>query len=330
MHNGKQLTVALLVLGALIGAALLVWRDPFEKGSGMDYSALLPARQEGSIDKIAVTNKEGSITAEKRGDHWWIVAPRELLADDGQLQVVAASLEKLALVDTASKKQERQAEYGLAGESGERVEVRAAAAGTEVLSFAAGKRTPDGGGAFVVVAKDPNTVYVTSGALPSMLSGGIKEWRSKMVVDLPRETIDRIQVVNSKGTLDVKKKNGDQWQKTDDPDWPLDTVRFGQVIGAFSRLPWVEIVDEPQLVVDYGFNTPQAKITVTAGGKDTIFIFGKDVEGSTGNSWLKIGDDPKVYQVRKAILDRFTRDFDYYRGEAPKPDQEEPKKEGQS
>jgi hypothetical protein len=320
MNKGKQLIVALLVLGVLIGAALLVWRDPFEKGAGPNYSALLPARSEGSIDKMVVTNKEGSITAEKRGDSWWLIEPRELPADDGQLKAAAAALEKIALVDTASKKPERQAEYGLAQDSTERLEVKAFAAGTEVLSFAAGKRVPDGQGAFIVLTKDPTTVYVTSGSLPPILSKGIKEWRSKVVLDLPREALARVQVVSSKGKLDVIKESGDKWHKKDDPTWHADEARFAQVLGAFSRLPWVDVVDEPNLAVDYGFSAPQAKVTVTAGDKDYILTFGKDVEGTTGNCWFKIEGDPKVYQVRKAILDRFTRDFYYYRGEAPKPD----------
>jgi len=136
MNKGKQLIVALLVLGVLIGAALLVWRDPFEKGTKPDYSAMLPARSEGCIDKVKVTNKEGTITVEKRGDSWWLIEPRELPADDGQLKAAAAALEKIALVDTASKKQERQAEYGLAKDNPERIQVKAFAAGQEVLSFA--------------------------------------------------------------------------------------------------------------------------------------------------------------------------------------------------
>ena len=327
MNAGKQLIVALVVLGALIGAALLLWRDPFERGANPDYSGLLPARSEGSIDKIVVTNKAGAITADKRGDTWWIIEPRELPADDAQLKAAAASLEKLAVVDTASKKQERQAEYGLAKDSPEHIEVKASAAGTEVLSFAAGKHTPDGQGTFIILAKDPSTVYVTSAPLPPTLNRGSKEWRSKVVMDLPRETLERLQVVNSKGSLDLEKESGEKWRKKDDPTWQADDVRFEQVLGAFSRLPWVEVVDEPELAVDYGFSTPQARVTVTAGGKDYVVVFGKDVEETTGNCWLKIEGDPKVYQVRKAILDRFTRDFDYYRGEAPKPDQEEPKKE---
>jgi hypothetical protein len=317
MNKGKPLIIALLVLGALIGATLLVWRDPFEKGSRPDYSALLPACPEESIDRIGVTTKEGTITAEKRGGRWWIIEPRELPADEGPLKAAAASLEKLALVDIASKKQERQGEYGLAKESADRIEVKASSTGTEVLNFAAGKRTPDGGGAFIVLAKDPNTVYVTSAALSSLFGAGVKEWRSKMVLDLSRETVDRIQIVNSMGTFDLEKESGDNWRKTDDSNWSVDSVRVGQALGALSRLSWVEIVDEPQLVVDYGFSTPQARVAVTAGGKDYAVVFGKDVEGSTGNCWLRMEGDPKIYQVRKAILDRFIRDFDYYHREAP-------------
>jgi len=319
MNKGKQLIVAFLVLGALVGAALLLWRDPFEKSSRLDYSGMLPARPEGSIDRITVTTKEGSITAEKRGDTWWITEPRELVADDGQLKAAAASLEKIAVVDTASKKQERQAEYGLAKDSPERIEVKASAAGRGVLTFAAGKRAPDGGGSFIVLSQEPGTVYVTSGTIPTLFSRELKEWRSNAVLSLPRELLERVQVVTGKGTLDLEKISEDTWQKKGDAAWQADIARFGQVLDAFSRLSWVEIVDDPQLAVDYGFTNPQAKVTATAGGKEYVLVFGKDVEGTTGNCWLKIEGDPKVYQVRKAILDRFTRDFDYYRGETPKP-----------
>jgi len=318
MNKGRQLMVALLVLGGLIGAALLVWRDPFDKAPGRDYSGLFPTRSEGSIDRIAVTNKEGSITAEKRGDSWWIIDPKELPADNGLVMAAAAALEKMTVVDAASKKQERQVEYGLAKDSPERMEVKAFAAGTEVLDFAAGKRSPDGQGIFIVMAKDPNTVYVASETVPFIFGRTVKEWRSKVILDLRRETIDRIQITNSKGALDLVKESGDQWQRKDDPSWHADSVRIGQVLDTFTRLPWVDVVDEPDLSVDYGFNAPQARAAATAEGKDHVLVFGKDLEGPGGNCWLKLEGDPKIYQVRKVILDRFTRDFDYYRGEAAK------------
>jgi hypothetical protein len=324
MDRRKQLFIALLVLGVLIGAALLVWRDPFEKASRTDYSALLPARPEGTIDRIVVTNKEGSITAEKRGEIWWIIAPGEFSADDGQLKAAASSLEKLTVVDTVSKKQERHSEYGLAKDSPERIEVKAFTGATEVMNLAAGKRTPENQGTFVALTKDSNTVYVTSEALPFLLAKGVNVWRSKVLVDLPRETIDRIRITNTKGTLDLEKGTGDTWKKKDDPAWQTDNVRFGQVLGAFSRLSWVEVVDEPDPAFDYGFKAPPATVTATAGGKDHLLTFGKDVEGSQGRCWLQLAGDLRVYQVNKAILDRFTRDFDYYRGEAAKPGQEEP------
>lgn len=267
MDRGRQLIVALLVLGVLIGAALLVWRDPFEKASKTDYAELLAVRPEGTIDRLVVTNKEGSITAEKRGEIWWITAPGEFRADDGQLKAAANFLEKVAIVDSASKKQERHSEYGLAKESPERVEVKAFTGGTEVLNLAAGKRTPENQGTFIVLAKDPNTVYVTSAALPLLLAKGANEWRSKVVLDLPRETIDRIQITNSMGTFDLEKGTGDTWQKKDNPAWQADNIRFGQVLSAFSRLAWAEIVDEPDPALDYGFKTPPATVSVTAGGQ---------------------------------------------------------------
>jgi len=327
VNKGRQLIVALLVLGVLVVAALLLWRDPFAKRSRTDYSALFPFRPDGSIDRIVVTNKEGSITAEKRNSIWWITEPRELLADEGRLKAAATALEIMAVVDTASQKPERQPEYGFTKAGPERIEVKAFTGGKEVLNFTAGKRTPDGQGTFIMLAKDPNTVYVTSSALPPLLGSGMLDWRSKLVLNFPPDAIVRVRMENGKDTLDLVKESDERWRKQDDPTWYADDIRFGQVLGALSRLSWLEIVDEPVAAVDYGFNTPQARITATAGGKDHVLVFGKDVEGAGGNCWLKIEGDPKVYQVKKALLDRFIRDSEFYKGESPPADQEPPKKE---
>lgn len=327
MNSSKSLIMALLVLGVLVAVALLVWRDPFDRGSKVDYSGLLPYRSADSIDRVTVTNREGTFTAEKRQNQWWLTEPRELLADEGQLKAVATALEVFAITGIASRKVERQAEYGLASDSPERVAVKAFASGKEVLDFAAGKRTPDGLGSFIVLGKEPQIVYVVSQALPVILGQGLKEWRSKVIVDLPQEKLERIRLTTGKGVLELLKEGGDQWRKQDDPTWYADPARWGQVLGLFSRLTWVEIVDEPVSVADYGFNAPQASITVTAEGKDHLLVFGKEVEGSTGHCWLKLAGAPGVYQVRKATLDRLTRDFDYYKGEPPRKDQEGPKKE---
>ena len=325
--KSKQVIVALLVLVVFVAAALLVWRDPFDRGSKQDYSGLLPYRSGGTIDSITVTNREGTFAAERRNNGWWLTQPRELPADDGQLKAAATTLEILVVNDTASKKLERQSEYGLAKGGPDRLEVKASSSGKEVLDFAAGKRTPDGQGTFIILAKDPQTVYAASQNLPALFGMGIKEWRSKVIVDLPRETIDRIKVETGKGALDLVKEGGDRWRKQDDPAWYADNVRLGQVLGIFTRLPWVEVVDEPVSVVDYGFSSPQAKITATAEGKDYRLVFGKDVDESAANCWLKMEGDPRVYQIKKTVLAPFTRDFDYYRGESPKADQEPPKKE---
>ena len=327
MNRNKPLIVALLVLIVLVAVVLLVWRDPFERGSKPDYSGLLPYRSGDSIDRITVTNREGTFTAEKRNNRWWLTEPRELPADEGQLKTAATALEILTVTDTASRKLERQAEYGLAKNNPERVAVKIFAAGKEMLDFAAGKRTPDGLGTFIVLAKEPQIVYVASQALPAFFGQGIKEWRSKVIVELPPDKIERMRLATGKGLLDLVKEGGDQWRKQDDPGWYADSLRLGQVLGMFSRLTWVEIVDEPPFVADYGFNAPQASVTVTAEGKDHLLIFGKEVEKSAGNCWLKLEGDPKVYQVKKAVLERLTRDLDYYKGEPPKAAQEQPQKE---
>lgn len=326
MNKGRQLVVALLVLGILVVAALLLWRDPFDKRSRTDYSALLPFRSDGSIDRIVVTGKEGLIAAEKRNGIWWITEPREFLADEARLKAAATALEIMTVVDTASQKPERQPEYGFATADPERIEVKAFSSGKEVLNLAAGKRTPDGQGTFIVLTSDPKIVYVTSSVLPPLLGSGPMDWRSKLVLNLAPDAIARVRMENGGGTLELVKESDGRWRREDDSTWYADDIRFGQVLGALSRLSWLEVIDEPIAAVDYGFGTPQARITATAGGTDHVLVFGRDVEGTSGKCWMKKEADPKVYQVGKTLLDRFTRDFEFYRGEPPPVGQEPPKK----
>jgi len=282
---------------------------------------VLPARAEGSIDRIAVTNREGSLVAEKRGGQWWLVEPRELRADDAVMNGAAAALEKLSLTDVVSRKKERQGEYGLSGETAEYLEIKAFAGGRELLGFAAGKRTPDMQGTFVVLAKEPDTVYSASALMPAVFSRGFQDWRSRVILDLPQNGFEQVEVVSGKGSLHLVKEGENNWHKKDDPNWHADKVRVGPLLSSFTRLSWTQIVEEPDGATDYGFQKPAARVTVTAGGSQHVLIFGNETGEGSGSVWLKVEGDPKVYQVRKPLLERFTKDFEFYRGEAEPPPQ---------
>lgn len=317
MNKGKQLIVAMAVLAGLVAVTLWVKRDPFENPGKKDYSALLPQRSEGSIDRISVRNRDGSLTLERRSDAWWISQPRELPAEESGAKSAASFLERLAVVDIASMKTERHSEYGLGKDNPEAVEVKAFSSGTEVLNFTAGKPAPDFQGGFVLLSADSQTVYRTNAMLPPLFNRPLKDWRSKTIVDLPKEDVDRIKLVNSKGTLLLQKDAEGKWHKQDDPGWTPDMNRLNQLAGAFTRFSWTEVVDDPGPDNDYGFNSPQAQVVLTARGKDYALTIGKDIEEPKGNCWIRMEGDVKVYQVRKPMIERFTRDWNYYSEEKP-------------
>jgi hypothetical protein len=316
MNKGRQLIIASVILAVLVIIALQMQRDPFEKSGKQDYSDLLPARAQGSIDKIVVKNRESSLTAEKRGEAWWISEPLELAADSEGIKSAAAFLEKMSIKDIASKNKERQSEYGLK-DGTERVDVKAFSKGVELLSFAAGKATPDFQGSFILLSGDPDTVYSTDEPLPFLLRKGVKDWRNKFIVDIPKDDLERIQLVNAKGALDLEKDAQSNWVKKDDPQWKIDTNRLNQLITAFSRLTWADVADEPDPAVDYGFQKPRAKLSMAAKGKEYVVTVGNELEQPKGNTWIRAEGDPKLYQVRKPLVERITRDWEYYREGEP-------------
>lgn len=321
MNKGKQLIIALAFLAMLIIIAFQLRSDPFEQSGRQDYSTLLSKRMEGSIDKIVVKNKESSLTVEKRQDAWWITEPRELSADENGLKPAVSFLEHLTVADIASKKKERQSEYGLK-DNPERVDVKAFSKGAEVLSFAAGKVTADFKGSFILLALDPETVYSTSEPMPALFLRGVKDWRSKFIVDI--DELERIRIFNPKGALELEKDAQGNWGKKDDPAWKTDANRLNQLIATLSKFAWAEVVDDPDPAVSYGFEKPQARISLIGKGKEYMVIVGKEVDQPKGNTWIQALGDPKIYQVRKAQVEKITRDWDYYRENQPEAKEEAP------
>jgi hypothetical protein len=323
MGKGKQLFIAIVVVGLLLATALYVRRDPFEKKAKTDFSSLLPQRTEGSIDKLDVKNKEGSITLEKRGNEWWVVAPKELAADQNVVRSVAVFLENVKVRDIASKNKERQVEFGFSKESPDSISVQAFSKGKEVVAFVIGKPAPDYKGSFILLSTDPQTVYTTDLSAPHFISRGIKEWRSKIIVDLPPDTLEWIKLTNSKGTLEIVKDGEGHWCRKDVPDWPLDMDRLNRLLFSFSGLSWADIVDNPTGSSDYGFNAPQARVTLSAKGQEHVLVLGKNLEEPKGNVWLKLEGDKRVYQVRGPQTESFLKEPTFYKSEkaAPKTEQ---------
>ncbi len=309
--------VAVLVLAVLAAVAVWMKRDPFESKTKPDYSKLLPARAEGSIDKIAIKKKDSVITAEKRENGWWITEPRQARADDNALKEVADTLEKVGIDDIASKKKERQPEYGLSEDSPDYVEVKAFSGGSEVLSFVSGKQTPDFRGSFIRLATDVDTVFITNEPMPAIFDNDFNEWRGKHILDVPVADFERLRLTNAQGSLELEKDAEGKWRKKDDPNWYADQNRLSQVMNVLGRLPWAEIVDEPEATTDYGFQTPTASAALSAKGKDYELIIGKELEEPKSNYWAKLEGDTKIYQVRKPQVDRLTKEFDFYKGEPP-------------
>ncbi len=319
MKKHVQLLIALAVLVVLIGLVFLLERDPYEAPEKPDFANLIPAREEGSLDKIQVTNNEGSITVEKRGEQYWITEPKEMKANESSLKTAFKTLEEMAVVDLASKKKDRQKTYGIAKGESDYLEIKAFAKGQEILNFAAGKRSPDYKGQFIRLASKPDDVYVTDKAMPWLFKREVKEWRSKTLVELPREEISKLEWTTKEGTMVLEKGEDQTWTRAGETNWYADGARLNNLLGVISKFNWAEIFDEANAATDYGFEKPQAVVKATAKDKSIVLTFGKDLEEPKGNVWVKLEGDGKVYQARKYQLEKFTKEFSYYKGEKPQP-----------
>lgn len=109
----------------------------------------------------------------------------------------------------------------------------------------------------------------------------------------PMDSLSRLVLETGGETLTLEA--GESWTLEEDPDYHLDATACDSMRTALSALN-----AKRQLTAetgeDYGFDAPQAVVTVTADGETHTFRFGAE-NTITGDVYLQKDEDPAVYTV---------------------------------
>lgn len=312
--NRKTLIAGAAFVGLAI-LAIVTMRQP-EKGSDNSGKAPPPVAKlkDGDFDTLVISKSGGgaSTTLVKQGTEYRVTAPVAYAADKDTAKQAFEAIENLELTNVVSDQKSRHDEFEVGGSS-TRVQVKK---GDKTLAdLHIGKAT---GGSTLVRPEGRDDVWQANGSIKFTFDRDTTAWRDKSIVSFDENDARSIEVVAKDGSRIVLEKPQAKDGGTSDETWsvkettvkvdPLDrAVPTGIINGLYS---WKtnDFADNAK-PEDTGLDKPDLKVTIGlkgAGGQPSASVLIGKKKGDD-EYYVKAGDKPQVFLVKKYNLERIAR-----------------------
>lgn len=167
----------------------------------LDFSAFTKE----TTGKISIVKKgEEEKVLSKEGSAWKIAG---FEASVKAMDDFFAALKELKTESLASKNPENYASFGV----GDDAYTLSLTKGKMETTFIIGNRGPTFS-SFYARKKDGTNVYLVEGSLSDKLSWDVSAWRNKTLVNLPKEVIQKIEIISKTAPLAITKTQDGKWQ----------------------------------------------------------------------------------------------------------------------
>ena len=314
--RGLKPTIALVVVLAGLGAYIYFVTAKLPEGGapGADAKKLdkvFAALQPDKIDEIKVSTASGDATTLKKdGAAWKITQPSELPASVPEVSGLTSALGQLEITRIIDENPASLNDYGL---SNPRIEIDFKAAGDkDYRKLLIGEKTPTGGDLFAK-RNDEKKVFLVAAANDTAFNRTTFDLRDKTLLKFERDKVDALDISAGGKTLAIA-KNGGEWKLSR----PVQTsADFGSVEGLVGRLQTVQMKSiaadnaTPADLKKYGFDKPEATVTLGLGSARATLLFGGKAADNT--VYARDASKPSVVTVESALLDDIKKGADDYR-----------------
>jgi hypothetical protein len=274
--------------------AVVLWlisEQTAEQPDDRETRRVLPAQVEG-VDRIVFASSEDTVVLRRTGASWTV---NGLDIDNMRLATLFAALEDSAGSEIVATRAAVHARMGVDGSGTTFTLFR----GDEVVATVLfGNNGADESSIYARNEGD-DLVYRYDGLLTPLVALGVDEWRSRVLMNVPVESIARVEVDRA-GISYALTRQGGGWVLSSGA--PVDTAKVAMILSRFQPLEARRIAsDELRDVAD--FSTPERRITLfdVAGGTLAALVY--DSLGGAGFAVRARGDET-VYQVPRRTLDQ--------------------------
>lgn len=267
------------------------------------------------ITKIEITSpnkedksKKNTVTLEKKGDTWEVVAPVSAKANTSNVRSLVDNLKELKVKEAIDKGTSSYAQYELSDEKAVHVVAWKGADKASDLYFG---KSGSRGQMARIGGKDG--VYTTAGYQSYLYTREVKNWRETSILKFADENVVQVEVTNKNGLFSFS-KNGDKWsgsmtvrdkegklEKKPEKEWKkFDEAKVKDLLRAYKGLVADDFGEEKDKAASGVDKAEQeggilhVKLKDNAG--DITVRVGKTSKGT--NRWaMKEGGDGTLYSI---------------------------------
>jgi hypothetical protein len=210
-----------------------------------------------------------------------VTAPLAVKADQMQAGALATNLSTLEITRVVDEAPADLKEYGL---DAPRVEIQFKASGDKTYGeshrLLLGGKSPTGGDLFARRDADKRVILV-AGYTDPIFNRATFDLRDKTLLAFDREKVNRVALSANGKALEFAKEGSD-WKITKPTMAVADYAAVDSLVSRLQTAMMKSIVTEQATPADlkqYGFDKPQATVTVTAGGMTASLVVGGSATG---------------------------------------------------
>lgn len=309
--NKKTLFILLgifVILG--IAASSSMWGEYLNVGKKSSSNAELNFSEfsESTTDKISIAkNSEEEIIISKENSVWVISG---FDADQRKIDDFFETLASLNIESLVSKNPENHSNFDVTVESGFILTITS---NNTNSSFIIGKQGATFS-SFYIKAKESDNVYEVSGNLRDKLSQSITAWRDKTVVKIPKETIQKIEVVSKTDPLVVANNDGAWNAERFDKTVTLDESTANRLLAALNPLEASGFLNEEE---QKKFRAEKNTITIRIFGSSETIIAEISLFEKESDWWAMVKGQDIFYKIPSYKLSSvFLADEEIFGGDA--------------
>lgn len=304
----RKTFLALVVLALIGGFAYYVSRQP-EPQKIHKLFDLAAA----DIAQIELRGPGRDLVIERDGPSLWrIVKPVQTAADNGVADGLANAIAGLEVVDTVEENPSDLANYGLANPF---ATVIVTTKDKRVLpGIMVGSDTPVGNNTYIKTTDKP-AVMLTSAGFTVVAGRTLKDLRSRVLVGLTAEQMNRVAVTHADGSVIEIVRKGDGWMLTKPREYPADKAAVQQLLDVIAGARVAEFIEDNPVDLDkFGLAKPALEFEVNGGkdnAKESILIGFKQAEAGKNAVYARVGEgDQPICTVADYIVKAFDKSFD--------------------
>ncbi len=263
------------------------------------------------VTRVALKTPAGEMELQKQGDHWQIVKPLRARADDQKVNDLLAQITTSRIAQFVADDRGDLHSYGLAEPRGTVTIFTNDDKQGQLLQIGG---VPEKGKEQVYVRFAPRSfVFAVPKKIEEVLNTRPNDLRDRHLVRFDQNQLDRITIDAPGKTKSVLARKGENWTIANHKDEAANGAEARRLIETLSNEQVTKFVEDVSSdLPKYGLDKPQLIVTLssfasentaeTSAGEHPVatIAFGR-VDGD--NVFARVGDEPFVVAVRRALLD---------------------------